>query len=55
MVNVAEMMLSWSSERASPAHGLPAAAYTDDAFCKIECETMFTQNWVCAGFAHELA
>ena len=55
MVNVAEMMLSWSSERASPAHGLPAAAYTDDAFWEIECDTMFTQNWVCAGFAHELA
>ena len=55
MVNVAEMMLAWSSERASPAHGLPAAAYTDDAFWEIECETMFTQNWVCAGFAHELA
>ncbi len=41
MVDVAETMLSWSSERASPARGLPAAAYTDEAFWKIECANVF--------------
>ena len=55
MVDVIETMLSWSSENASPARGLPAAAYTDEAFWKIECDTVMTRGWVCVGFAHEFA
>ncbi len=55
MVDVTETMLSWSSEHSSPARGLPAAAYTDEAFWKIECDNLLTRNWVCVGFAHELA
>lgn len=55
MVDVTETILSWSAERGSPARGLPGAAYTDEAFWKIECDNVFAQNWVCAGFAHELA
>ena len=54
MTDVTEIMRSWSSDPGSPARGLPAAAYTTEAFWQLECESVFTQNWVCAGFAHEL-
>ncbi len=37
-----------------PRHGLPASAYTEDRFWKRECETVLFENWVCAGFAHEI-
>lgn len=35
-------------------HGLPSRAYTEDAFWQDECATVFTENWVCIGFVHEL-
>ena len=35
--------------------GLPAAAYTSDAFFALENERIFGESWVFAGFAHELA
>ncbi len=38
-----------------PAHGLPAEAYTSDEFWRLECKTVLSRTWVCAGFAHELA
>ncbi len=38
----------------SPTHGLPPAAYRNDVFWQAECETVLRDNWVCAGFAHEL-
>ena len=41
-------------EETSPRRGLPAAAYTDDRFWEAECASVFTRNWVCMGFAHEL-
>ena len=37
------------------ARGLPAAAYTSDAFFALETERIFSASWVLAGFAHELA
>ena len=37
------------------ARGLPAAAYTDEAFFALENERIFSDCWVFAGFAHELA
>ena len=37
------------------AHGLPASAYTSDEFLRLENQTLFSQNWVLAGFAHDLA
>ena len=37
------------------ARGLPAAAYTSEAFFALENERIFTESWVFAGFAHELA
>ena len=40
---------------APPARGLPAAAYTDEAFFALENERIFSDSWVFAGFAHELA
>ena len=40
---------------APPARGLPAAAYTDEAFFALENERIFSGSWVFAGFAHELA
>ncbi|MCP5072726.1 MAG: aromatic ring-hydroxylating dioxygenase subunit alpha [Rhodobacteraceae bacterium] len=54
MANSFDATLSAFHAAGSPAHGLPAAAYTDKAFWKIECETVFSKTWVCAGFAHEL-
>ena len=35
--------------------GLPGAAYTCDAFFALENERIFSDSWVFAGFAHELA
>ena len=37
------------------ASGLPAAAYTSEAFFALETERIFSMSWVFAGFAHELA
>ena len=37
------------------ARGLPAAAYTSDAFLALENERLFAASWVFAGLAHELA
>ena len=37
------------------ASGLPAAAYTSEAFFALENERLFPDSWVFAGFAHELA
>ena len=34
--------------------GLPAAAYTSEAFFALENERLFSDSWVFAGFAHEL-
>ena len=48
-------LLSCFWQNDGPAHGLPPAAYTDEAFWQIECDTVFAEGWVCAGFAHEIA
>ena len=37
------------------ARGLPAAAYTSEAFFALENERLFTESWVFVGFAHEVA
>ena len=37
------------------ARGLPAAAYTSEAFFALENERIFSASWVFAGFAHEMA
>ncbi len=43
-------------EAAAPvARGLPAAAYTSEAFFALENERIFYRSWVFAGFVHELA
>ena len=36
------------------ARGLPAAAYTSEAFFALENERLFAESWVFAGFAHDL-
>ncbi|MGI9394606.1 MAG: aromatic ring-hydroxylating oxygenase subunit alpha, partial [Boseongicola sp.] len=40
---------------ATPAHGLPPEAYRSPDVWEAECRTVLAKNWVCAGFAHELA
>ena len=40
---------------ASPAHGLPPEAYRSMDVWEAECRTVLAKNWVCVGFAHELA
>ena len=37
------------------ARGLPAAAYTSEAFFALENERLFADSWVFAGLAHEIA
>ena len=37
------------------ARGLPAAAYTSEAFFALENRRIFAESWVFAGLAHELA
>ncbi len=37
------------------ARGLPATAYTSEAFFALENERIFASSWVFAGFVHELA
>ena len=36
------------------AHGLPASAYTSKEFLELEYQSLFANNWVLAGFAHDL-
>jgi len=40
--------------QASVLHGLPGAAYTSDEFLRLEYKTLFSNNWIFAGFAHDL-
>lgn len=47
-------MLSRFQEGGSPTSGLPAGAYTDDRFWRVECDTVLNDTWVCVGFVHEL-
>ena len=42
-------------EVSTPAHGLPSAAYTSADFFRLEQERLFSDGWVFAGFAHQLA
>lgn len=37
------------------ARGLPGEAFTSKEFLELEHRTIFTENWVCIGFAHEVA
>ena len=41
--------------RGPVASGLPGAAYTSEAFLALENERIFSDSWVFAGYAHELA
>ena len=41
-------------EKCKLKHGLPSSAYTSADFFRTECDTVFTDNWVFVGFAHEL-
>ena len=36
-------------------NGLPSFAYTDEEYWVKECKTVFSDNWVFVGFAHELS
>ena len=35
-------------------NGLPSKAYTEKNFWEKECKSVFVNNWVFVGFAHEL-
>jgi choline monooxygenase len=39
----------------SPARGLPPETYRSTDIWAAECRTVLADNWVCVGFAHELA
>lgn len=49
-----QKILSPFFEDSALKRGLPATAYTDQGFWEAECKSVFTRNWVCVGFAHEL-
>ena len=36
------------------SHGLPAEAYIGDDFMRLERDTLFSENWVFVGYAHQL-
>ena len=55
MPELDQNLFSAFKENGVTSHGLPGAAYTDKEFWDTECETVFAQNWVCVGFAHEIA
>ena len=42
-------------QQAAVLRGLPSIAYTSDEFLGLEYQTLFSRNWVFAGFAHEMA
>ena len=42
------------SKNLNTLFGLPAKSYTDENFWEKECETVFKNNWLFVGFAHEL-
>lgn len=54
MTSAIQSLLQPFFEETEPRRGLPAAAYTDRDFWKVECNSVFLRNWVCIGFAHEL-
>ena len=41
-------------QQAAVLRGLPSIAYTSDEFLGLEYQTLFSRNWVFAGFAHEM-
>ncbi|MDC6455824.1 Rieske 2Fe-2S domain-containing protein, partial [Candidatus Pseudothioglobus singularis] len=45
--------LSSFNKEGALKHGLPSMAYTSEEFYKTECQTVFSNNWVFVGFAHE--
>ena len=53
MLNSIEAMLLRFLKDNIPAYGLPSAAYTDEGFWEMECDTVLAENWVFVGFVHE--
>ncbi|MBT3456478.1 MAG: aromatic ring-hydroxylating dioxygenase subunit alpha [Thiotrichales bacterium] len=45
--------LSSFNKKGALKHGLPSVAYTSEDFFETECQTVFSNNWVFVGFAHE--
>ena len=45
--------LSSFNKKSGLKHGLPSWAYTSEEFFDAECKTVFSKNWVFAGFVHE--
>ncbi|MEM1006222.1 MAG: aromatic ring-hydroxylating dioxygenase subunit alpha [Pseudomonadota bacterium] len=53
MTDVTAMLVPfWKAS--NPKRGLPAGAYVDPEFWEIERKSVFTRNWVCIGFAHDV-
>ena len=36
-------------------NGLPSFSYIENDYWKMECETVFSDNWIFVGFAHDLS
>ena len=49
------MFLEHFDKADQPLHGLPGGAYTDKKYFDLEQTQLFNQNWVFAGYAHQLA
>ncbi len=52
--NVCQIDLSAFQTNGKVKNGLPASAYTEAAFFQRECQSVLYNNWVFAGFVHEL-
>ena len=49
-----DTLQTWLTDDGPIARGLPDWVYTDASFWVDECETVFADTWVFAGFAHEI-
>ena len=50
-----ETLLRATHTKGGLARGLPAEAYTSEAFWQLECRTVLASTWVCVGFVHEFS
>lgn len=46
---------SFRNQQAAVKHGLPGFVYTSNEFHQVENRTLFPNNWVFAGFAHQIS
>lgn len=54
MIDRASLLQQWIEHKGALATGLPSWAYTSQDVWDLECATVLSDNWICAGFSHEM-